>query len=100
MKIIEKYIAKIDDFGMPMVDNPEWKVISTHVVKQRFELLGAEIKSALTYKINTLHKETIFFSDHEDALADITDDEQTPHLLPKSKLLVSLSDVIKIIESL
>lgn len=99
MKLVEKYVSKIDDFGLPMVDNPEWKVLSTHVAKQRFELFDTEVKAKLVELVNALHKETIFFSEHEDELADLTDDDVAPHLLPKSKICVSLEEVLKIIEN-
>lgn len=99
MKLVEKYVSKLDDFGLPMVDNPEWKVLSTHVAKQRFELFGAELKGALIERVNSLHKEVILYADHEDELVDITDDEQAPHLMPKGKICVSLEEVLKIIES-
>ncbi len=99
MKLIEKYVSKLDDFGMPTIENPEWKVLSAHVAKQRFELFDAEIKAAILDRINALHKEMIFYSDHEAELVDLTDDENAPKMLPKSKICVSLEEVLKIIES-
>lgn len=95
-QILEKHQKDLERFAHPHEENSEWKLVSLSTAKQRLELYSAELKQRLVEMTANLPKEVLITKDEP----DITDSDFVPMSLPEQKLMVSIDDILKMINAL
>lgn len=95
-QLIEKHQKALEAFAHPHESNQDWKLVSLSTAKQRLELYSAELKQRIVEMMANLPKEVLILKDEP----DIADEDFVPMSLPEQKLMVSIDDVLKMINNL